>query len=273
VDRATWLYAVVAFVILGIAALTPGTRLLLACLAAFPAVLAARRLRIPGTSAGSRSLWVFAVLALFPALDGESWLALSGPAILLAAILALVLRVETPKTRAIGCAAIAVAVAAVPAVAFLGLGLMGVAHSTGGDRSAATAQIFAISALPIIAAIAFAVARAGRGARLTAAITGVVTIPVAFGLMLLGLELSIQSVTYVNTLDVPVSISWERAGPADRSLSELSLEPHETYSASRYAIRGSGLRIIATDSAGRTVLDHRYSWLDLKQMGGQVVIR
>ena len=91
-DRVTGLYAAIALLILGVAALVPGTRVLLACLAAIPAVVAARRLRIAGTSAASRSLWVFAVLALVPALDGEEWLALAGPAALLAAILALLLR-------------------------------------------------------------------------------------------------------------------------------------------------------------------------------------
>jgi hypothetical protein len=272
-DRVTGLYAAIALLILGVAALVPGTRVLLACLAAIPAVVAARRLRIAGTSAASRSLWVFAVLALFPALDGEEWLALAGPAALLAAILALLLRVETPKTRAIGCASIAVAVAAVPTVAFLGLGLMGVAHSTDRDTSAATTRVFAIGLLPIVVAIGVAVARAGRGARLAAAIAGVVTLPVAFGLMLLGLQLSLQPVTYVNELDVPVSISWERTGPTDRAVNALTLKPHETYDFNRYAIRGSGLRIIATDSAGRTVLDHRYSWYDLRQLDGRVVIR
>ena len=271
-DRVTWLYAIVAFLLLGAAILVPGTRIVLVCLAAFPAVLAARRVRLAGTSAASRSLWVFAVLALVPALDGEEWLAWAGPAAVLAAILALVLRNETPKTRAMGCAAIAVAVAAVPAVAILGFGLMSVAHSSG-DRSTLTAQVFAIGLLPVVAAIAIAVARAGRDARLAAALAGVVTLPVAFGLMLLGLQLGLQPITYVNELDVPVSISYERAGPTDRSLNIMTLEPHETYSGLGFAKRGSGLRIIATDPAGRTVFDHRYSWFDLRQLDGRVIIR
>jgi hypothetical protein len=70
VDRGTSLFAGIALLLVGAALAVPGSRLPLGLLAAIPGVIAARRARIPGTSSASRTLWVFAVLALLPALDG-----------------------------------------------------------------------------------------------------------------------------------------------------------------------------------------------------------
>lgn len=270
-DRGTWLFAGIALLLVGAALAVPGSRLPLGLLAAIPGIVAARRARIPGTSSASRTLWVFAVLALLPALDGEDWLALAGPASLLAALLALVLRTETPNTRAIGFAAVAVSVAAVPAVAILGFGFMGVAHAREPDAWAGI-RVLGIGLLPIAVALGIAVARAQRGSRVAAGVAGVLTIPVAYGLMLLGLELAIQPLTYVNDTNVPVTVSWERAGPGDRS-EGIKIDPHASWATLGYAKRGPGMRIIATDPAGRVVHDHRYSWYDLRQSGGRVVIR
>jgi hypothetical protein len=224
VDRGTSLFAGIALLLVGAALAVPGSRLPLGLLAAIPGVIAARRARIPGTSSASRTLWVFAVLALLPALDGEDWLALAGPAALLAALLALVLRTETPKSRAIGFAAVAVSVAAVPTVALLGVGFMGLAHSREADAGAAI-RVLGIGLLPIVVALGIAVARAQRCSRIAAGVAGVLTIPVAFGLMSLGLQLAIQRLTYINDTNVPLTVSWERAGPGDRSLGGIKIRP------------------------------------------------